>query len=384
MAGKRRDAGDGSIYQRKSDGRWIGKYTPSPNAKPKVLYGKSEQEVKRKLRDLRKEVARPDYKEVKKITVQDYMMDWFTTVKINELKAKSTDRTEQSLNNQIFPFIGNLQIGSLTASDIQKMINALVARDYAYETIKKAYNNVNACFKLGIIKGDMTKNPCLGVVLPKKLETKKQDIRFFTKEESDLLYDESIARHGNGVNKYRLGHAVAVLLYTGIRISELLGLKWKNINFAKKTMKIEESIIYVKNRSGDESESKYVLVEQDSVKTGSSERFIPLNKKAIAALEALQKINGTHTHVMATANGTVIGHRNFDRMLRSICKQCNLDPCGAHVLRHTFASMLFRAGVDVKTVSELLGHSDVSVTYNTYIHLIKEQKQQAVDILDEL
>jgi len=349
-----------------------------------VLYGKTEQEVKRKLRDLKKEVARPDYMEIKKITVQDYMMDWFTTVKMNELKSKSTDRTEQSLNNQIFPHIGFIQLGSLTATDIQKMVNSLVAKDYAYETIKKAYNNVNACFKLGIIRGDMVKNPCLGVVLPKKLETKKQDIKFFTKDESDMLFEECTARHGNGVAKYRLGHSVAVLLYTGIRISELLGLKWKNINFEKKTLKIEESVIYVKNRSGDENQSKYILVEQDSVKTGASERFIPLNKKAVTALKEIQKINGNHAHVMATANGTVLSHRNFDRMLRSICKQCNLEPCGAHTLRHTFASMLFRAGVDVKTVSELLGHSDVSVTYNTYIHLIKEQKQQAVDILDEL
>ena len=312
------------------------KFIPLPNAKPKVLYGKTEQEVKRKLRELKKEVARPDYLQVKKITVQDYMMDWFVTVKMNELKSKSTDRTEQSLNNQIFPFIGDIQIGSLTASDVQNMINTLVAKDYAYETIKKAYNNVNACFKLGIIKGEVAKNPCLGVVLPKKLETKKQDIRFFTKDESDLLCLECVAQHGNGIPKYRLGNAVTVLIYTGMRISELLGLKWKNVNFTKNTAKIEESVIYVKNRSGDENASKYILIEQESVKTESSERFIPLNKKAIAALKAMQEINGNHSHVMATKNGTVMNHRNFDRMLRSICIQCKFEPCGAHVLRHPY------------------------------------------------
>ena len=76
--------------------------------------------------------------------------------------------------------------------------------------------------------------------------------------------------------------------------------------------------------------------------------------------------------------------RNIDRMLRNILTKCNIKPCGVHALRHTYASMLFKKGVDVKTVSELLGHADVSITYNTYIHLIKEQKQQAVTLLDEL
>ncbi|MCL2189377.1 MAG: site-specific integrase [Defluviitaleaceae bacterium] len=387
MVEKRRDKGDGSIYQRKSDGRWIAKYTPKMGGKAKVLYGKTEQEAKKKLREFKKEAHKGDFVQVQKITVHEYMMDWFTHVKMNELKAKTIDRTEQSLNNQILPYIGDIQLGGLTANDLQAMINALVTKGYAYETIKKAYNNINACLKLGLIKGDITKNPCLGVRLPKNLEKKKQGVKFFTQAEVEIICNECLAQYANGTPIYRLGQSIIVLIYTGMRISELLGLKWKNIDYEKKTAKIDESLIYVKNRDiseGDTTQPKYVLLQQESVKTESSERLVPLNQKAITALQAIQAFNGKHSHVMACTTGSVTSHRNFDRMLRNILTRCGLEPNGAHTLRHTFASMLFKNGVDVKTVSELLGHSDVSVTYNTYIHLIKEQKQQAVDILDTL
>ena len=165
----------------------------------------------------------------------------------------------------------------------------------------------------------------------------------------------------------------------------MLGLKWSDINYEEKTAKVKDSVVLVKDRDRvNDNSPNYKLIEQDTVKTDSSERVIQLNKKAVSALKEIQSFNGEHKHVMACSNGKILIPRNFDRMLRNILERCNLNPCGAHVLRHTFASMLFKHGVDVKTVSTLLGHSDVSVTYNTYIHLIKEQKQQAVDILDEL
>jgi len=86
---------------------------------------------------------------------------------------------------------------------------------------------------------------------------------------------------------------------------------------------------------------------------------------------------------MANDAGNICEPRNIDRMFRNILAKCGIKPCGVHALRHTFASMLFKRGVDVKTVSELLGHANVSVTYDRYIHLIKEQKQEAVALLDD-
>ena len=373
------------MYQRQSDGIWLARFTPPNATKPKYFSGKTELEAKKKLKEFKKKVAQNDYVEIQKITVESYMDRWFREVKMNELKPKSVDALDVTLRNQIYPYIGTIQVGALTSNDIQSMINKLVVAELSFSTIKKAYDALNPCFKLGIIKGEIAKNPCLGVKLPKRLERKKSDIRFFTQEEVDMICNECISKYGNGKQIYRLGHAVIVLIYTGMRIGELLGLKWEDISYAEKTAKVRDSVVLVKDRSRiDDNSPKYKLLEQETVKTDSSERIILLNKKAISALKEIQSFNGRHTHVMANSNEKILIPRNFDRMLRNILERCRLEPCGAHVLRHTFASMLFKNGVDVKTVSTLLGHSDVSVTYNTYIHLIKEQKQQAVDILDDL
>jgi site-specific recombinase XerD len=386
MEKSRRDKGDGSIYQRKSDGRWIAKYVHTIGGKPKVLYGKTEQEVKKKLREYKKEVAKNGVIEIKKTTVQSYMNTWFRDVKMYELKPKSIDALDVTLQNQVYPYIGDIQIGTLTSGDIQSMIKKLVLKGFAYSTIKKAYMAVNACCNYGIDNEKLIKNPCRGVKLPKNLERKKSDIKFFTQEEVELIRQECVVKYGNGKQMYRLGHAVIVLLYTGMRIGELLGLKWADIDYEKKHAKVTDSVVLVKDRERNEKDDKpkYKLLKQDNVKTESSSRFVQLNQKAIAALKEIQVFNGKHTHVMANANGNILIPKNFDRMLRNILTRCGLEPCGAHTLRHTFASMLFKNGVDVKTVSELLGHSDVAFTYNVYIHLIKEQKQQAVDTLDTL
>ena len=102
---KRRDKGEGSIFQRK-DGTWAAKYTPEGGVKTKYLYGKTENEVKKKLRDFKKETAKNGYNEIQKITIKDYMDRWLNNVMKNQLKPKSFDRKEVTLINQIYPYIG--------------------------------------------------------------------------------------------------------------------------------------------------------------------------------------------------------------------------------------------------------------------------------------
>lgn len=99
---------------------------------------------------------------------------------------------------------------------------------------------------------------------------------------------------------------------------------------------------------------------------------------------SLKGINGRYDFVFSNAKGNRIYARNVDRMFRAILKRCNIAPTGVHTLRHTFASCLFAKGVDVKTVSELLGHSEIGITYDTYIHLIQEQHIVAVETLEEV
>ena len=230
------------------------------------------------------------------------------------------------------------------------------------------------------------KNPAANIKLPnKKLFTQKQ-IPFYTEKESMILIAQATSKNGKGNRRYPLGAFVPLLINTGLRMSELLALKWDtDIDLESNTLTVHKNVVFVKDR---EKEKGYKLLEQDSVKTDAGQdRVIPLNNAAVEALKNLQQITGKKTWVMTTRNNTQVKPRQLDQMFRRIAVASDLPEekiYGVHALRHTFATLLLKNKIDIKTVSKLLGHSDVSVTYNTYIHVIKEQEAEAVGKLPEL
>lgn len=319
------------------------------------------------------------------ITVGEYIKNWLYNIKVNELKPSSFDRIEQTVNHQILPYIGDISLVKLRSDDIQNMINTL-KNTYSYSTIKKAYEGINSCLKYALRKQDIHYNVAECVVIPKNMEKSKNDIHFFTVEEAEKIKNESVSCYRNGKRIYRLGELIIFLINTGLRIGEALALKWSDIDLKKQTVNVRGNVVYVKKRNKDSPKetSGYNWKEQNSTKTRSGNRIVPLNSEATRALISLKGINGRYDLVFSNAKGNRIYARNVDRMFRAILKRCSINPTGVHTLRHTFASCLFAKGVDVKTVSELLGHSEVGITYDTYIHLIQEQHITAVEVLENV
>ena len=387
----RREKGTGGISQRK-DGLWQGRFDagvkPDGKRDVKYVYAKTEPECKRKLNALIKEIHKTEYVHVQKTSIADYMTSWLTAVKALELKPKSYDRLEQTVNNQVIPYIGHLQLQAITSDDVRSMISTLTAEGKSYSSIKKAYEAVNAAFKWGLCcdPPKVKKNPAANIKLPnKKLFTQKQ-IPFYTADEAAQLIACATRICDNGARRYPLGAFVPLLINTGLRASEVLALKWESdIDMETRTLTVHNNVVFVKDR---EKEKGYKLIEQDTVKTDAGQdRTIPLNEAAYNALLNLQKLTGKKTWVMTTRNNTQTKPRQLDQMFRRIAVAAGLPEekiYGVHALRHTFATLLLQNKVDIKTVSELLGHSDVSITYNTYIHVIKEQKAEAVGKLPEL
>ncbi len=319
------------------------------------------------------------------ITVGEYIKKWLYNIKLNELKPSSFDRIEQTVTHQILPYIGDIPLIKLRSDDIQDMINTL-RNKYSYSTIKKTYEGINSCLKYALRKHDVNYNAAECVVIPKNMEKSKNDIHFFTAEETEKIKNESVSCYRNGKRIYRLGELIIFLVNTGLRIGEALALKWSDIDLKKQTVNVRGNVVYVKKRDKDSPKetSGYNWKEQSTTKTRSGSRIVPLNSEAIRALISLKGINGRYDFVFSNAKGNRIYARNVDRMFRAILKRCSIAPTGVHTLRHTFASCLFAKGVDVKTVSELLGHSEIGITYDTYIHLIQEQHIVAVETLEEV
>lgn len=387
-ATKNRDYGEGSIYFVEKLNVWVGAYVAGkkPNGKldRRTVRGKTEEEARRKLKKVIDECKKTEYVYVQRDTYSTYIIQWLTTVKRLELKERSYDRLEQTINHDVIPYIGNIQLSAVATEDIQTMLAKLKDEGRGYSTIKKAYDAVNASFKWGLsVHPPKVKyNPVNAVKLPAKKTFAPSEIRFYTESEARKISETALQRYPNGTPWYPLGELVVILLNTGIRLAEATALQWdRDVDLDNRLLYVHKTVVTVKNRD-PESTKKYITKEQDSTKSDAGQdRVIPLNDDALFAFSSLKEKTGKSPYVFATKDGTRKSARDIDKICRRVEKRAGLPGekiFGPHALRHTFATLLLSNGTDIKMVSELLGHADVGITYNTYIHVIKEQKAKAV------
>lgn len=379
----RREKGTGNIYQR-NNGTWVGRLTigKKPDGSPLIKYfsGKTQSEVKRKIREYNQISAKI---EPQKITVEEYIKNWMILYKKDSLKPNSYDRLENTVNYQVIPFIGDIQLQQLSSDDIQKMLSTLKSNGLAYSTIKKAYDAVNAVLKHAAVKEDILKNPMLLVKMPEKKLFQSKEIRFFTRDEAVAITEESMRLYSTGKPVYTYGDLYILMLNTGIRLGEAIGLEKQDWDRECKKLHIRRNIQIVKNRKGADSVGGYYLAV-NTTKTSSGTRDIPLNKNATEALERLQARNPDSKYIAPTKNGEISMPANIQRGFKHLLENIGIERAGVHSLRHTFASFLFANQVDVKTVQKLLGHASIQITLNTYIHLIDKVDSKAVETLDNM
>ena len=396
-AQKRREKGTGTITQM-PDGRfrarlhYISNTDGSTREKRKIC--KTEAEANRTIKAWTKELAQETYIDVKKESVEKFMTNWLVNFKKPDLKPTSYDRLELTLNNHIFPQLGKMQMGAMSADTIQQHLAKLQKDGKSYSTIKKVYDALNACFKWGVAGRKLQYNPMDAVNLPgsskikksNKKKNTKNNIKFFKPDEQDKLIAAAISKYPNGTPIYRFGYAIPLLLNTGLRLGELLALQWnRDVDWENRSLRVDNSIVVIKNRNSD-TDAKTVLLAQDSVKSDAGERTVYLNDEAIDALHHLHDLTGNQTYVISTKNNQPAQPSNIERLLRTARKRAGLPDgtnLGPHALRHSFATNLFRQGVDVKVISEILGHADAGVTMNIYMHVMEDQKQAALVKISE-
>jgi site-specific recombinase XerD len=176
-------------------------------------------------------------------------------------------------------------------------------------------------------------------------------------------------------------------MYTGLRVGELLGLRWKDYDKEKKYIYVRNNLSTIKNRDKKDNENEYIRVDT-TVKTKKGNRSIPLYERAIEMLEWFELLNPNHKpddYIIVNKNRNIINQRNLTRTLNAMLSRakCSVEQCGLHSLRHSFGSFLISHGADIKVVSELLGHKDVSTTYNIYVHILPKQHESVINLFDK-
>lgn len=373
--------GKGAVFQ-VSDTKWVAKVClgVDHNGKPiiKQFSGKTEAIAKKKLRDFKKSTDYVEKHIPSTDTVRTYFTAWMKEYQFHKLKPSSYDRLESTVVNHVFPRIGNMKVDKVTRNHVQGLVNQLYSeKNLSYSSIKKVYVALNACYKHALIDGTVLRNPCVGISLPTASERTKEVVALSEKEVEQLRIAIM-----NASTSCTYAHAYLLILNTGMRMGEALSLRWEDVDFSNKTITITKNNILSKKRDENgERLGGYELRTQDSTKTASGNRTIPLNRSAEAALLELKK--GNHTpHVIVNSRQHTVLPSNFERSFQGILKRAEMAPYGIHALRHTFASMLFSKGVDVKIVSKLLGHSSVKITYDTYVHLFEKDLERVTEVLD--
>ena len=384
----KRSNGEGCITKT-SNGKWSARiqigFKSDGSPKIKTFSGKTRNEVTKRLNEYKKQLANNIDILNGKAHISECIINWLETYKKVVLKPTSYDRLEVTIKSNIIPYIGDNIVIAISSMEIQKnLINKLFEKGLSYSTIKKVYNALNSFFKQYLIDGVISKNPMLGVTLPSSKMFNTKEISILTQEDIEKFCIGAVQKYKNADKLIcRNGYAYVFLLFTGLRLSEALSLRYSDIDTENGIVKINRNVVSVKDRNENAS-SVYTVLEQESTKTNAGTRTVPLCQSAIDAYIHHKELycKNENDYIFKSRNGKLVSPRNFAKSLNMVYKRCGINASGAHILRHTFASMLFAKGVNVKLVSQILGHSNIQVTYDTYIHLIKEQEMKAVNLLD--
>lgn len=294
-------------------------------------------------------------------------------------------------NNQIKnSVIGQKKIKDITIDDMQKFIDD-ISRNYSDSIVKKTIEILKPSIKKAVVEQKIRFNPMDFVVIPKKnniinIEDEEKE-QMYSEDEIEKITEVCMGYYGintRNTKRYRYAPAYILLLNTGLRVGELVALTWKDIDFTKRIIRVNKTVSTIKNRNRFESDNQKVNVIT-TTKTKKSNRVIPMNETACLVLKELmkrqQEMGIKSDYVISTKEGNPMLVRVLEQTFSRICQENYIDYKGIHSLRHTFGSVLVKKGVDIKVISEILGHSTVQFTYDRYIHIINEMKAEAVNLI---
>lgn len=383
--------GEGSIqkyYQNGNYKGWRGTlsigYDDKGRIKRKQFYGKTKTEVLEKMTKYQYENNIGLIPADDEITLSKWFHTWLFEFRYNDLKPSSFERYESLYRNYIRDSpIGDIKLIDLRTTHLQSYYNDMLQEDKSISIVKTINKVIHTCLESALQQNYIYKNYSKAVILPK--ESKEESFTVFTVEEQQKFL-KAIQGH-----KYQMGFTLAI--GTGLRLGELLGLKWSDIDVVNKTLHVSRTIkaVMLHDKKGN---SKRTLLEQ-SPKTKSSTRTVPIPANIFKGLDKHKKeqrelkmknrdVYNDQGYIFCDKIGNPLDPRKLPRSFKTVLKKAKIREIKFHSLRHTYATRLFEADVPIKTVQKLMGHTDITTTMNIYTHVMPEQKAKAVEKINEL
>lgn len=300
-----------------------------------------------------------------KIYYSRILREWLENRK-DLIKESSYNKYLTSITNNINPYLGDINIKKLKDTNIYNYFNTDEIRSLSDSTKKILYIIIRSSIDFSIEKKYIKNFPKLNV----KLKAPKHKIIYFTKKEQSIF--EKYILDNMSLNN--LGLLLA--LYTGIRIGELCALQWKDVDFINNTISISKTVQRVKNNDKDSNTKTKLVVAPP--KTEHSIRIIPVPK---FVMDILKKYKGDNEIFIFNNSATPKDTRTFEKYFERVLKKCNIKNINFHSLRHTFATRSRESGMDIKILSELLGHSSYKITLEIYVHTSLDFKKSSVNSL---
>lgn len=365
-----------NIYKRK-DGRWEARYiagrTSEKKAIYKSVYGKTYSEVKQKLFEFRN----ANMPTVHSISPKfgEIAQGWLDNTR-PRVKESTYSRYQRIIFVNLSQYL-KCPLETLTTREMETFINTLLLhgrRDGTGGLAPKTVHDILVVIRsiLTYAKRRNYKIVCdLSLI---KINTKQQEIKILSKQEQNLLNHFLFYN----MNYEKLG--IVLCLYTGLRIGEVCALQWKNINFTENTLTVESTLQRIQNPdSGSVTKTKIIISEP---KSKSSLREIPLPDFLMKILDTMKC--SPDSFILTGSKKRFLEPRNMQYYFSKALKICQIAPINFHALRHTFATRSIELGFEVKSLSEILGHTNINITLEKYVHSSFELKKENMEKLSSL
>lgn len=373
----RRGNNEGSITKRK-DGTWqasilVGYDHETGKPKRKYFYAKTRQEVQEKLLHALHDVSIGTFVDSSKLTLGDWVSKWLKTYKKPVLAQTTYELYQTVLKVHILPDLGKISLNKLQTITLQNFYNEKLSLQLSASYVHQMHVIIHCALNQAIKEGLLFRNVAIAANSPKIL-----------KKEMEILTEKQLKHFMEHVKSDPMATAIILAVGTGLRRGELLGLKWKDLNFETGNLSVRRQLLCVKGGTKFEDYTKNKKSRNIHIPSNVLEKLKAHKEKQNEYKQILGEAYQNSDLIFCNKNGTSVDPGNFSARFKQLLKNTDIPKIRPHGLRHSHASLLLAKDVHPKIVQERLGHSSISITLDQYSHLVPGLQKAAAEKINDI